>query len=203
MLVNDADFSKERIGARGNTFLIKHEGRVWAVTGMPWIEIDSVDKPTIPYRLLTTAFKSWRVYPRVTIDAAKDTFALTLDSTQAMRDDADILLLKPPGDRAGLAELTPQFELPAKDDTLYLIGCPRTEPECSQKAYRLVFQRSEAKGALLTFFLEDDVNLDGFGGAPILTKEGRVVGLLIGGGSFLKLNLIQATHIAVIKQILR
>ncbi len=198
LLANDAIFTDERLLARGCAFLIQDENQVWAVTGRPWQQGDT--SAVISNQQLRGTIQSWRLYPRGPLDIPKDTIEVRYDSSQSTAYKEDILVLKAPSRPTGFAALKPQFELPIEDDTLFLIGCPLDEPGCRQKVYPMIFQKYTAKWSILTFLLLDEVNTNGFGGAPIVNRQGEVVALLTGGGKFADLEIVRATHIKAIKQ---
>jgi hypothetical protein len=202
LLVNGATFTKEKLVARGNAFLMRYESQLWAVTAKPWIQADSGSDLPIEIRDLKGMIKSWRLYPRLAVDAPNDTFPAMYDSSQNSVYGEDILFLKAQTDPSQFAVLKPQLELPAVDDTLFLIGCPMSEPGCRQNVYPLTFQKYVPKASVLSFILQREVDLNGFGGAPIVNRRGEVVALLVGGGDFLDLQIVQATHIAAIKYVL-
>lgn len=202
LLANDASFTDEKLQARGSAFLMRYDNQLLGVTGRPMIVGDTSANPTPTIKHLRSVIQSWGMYPHGATATPQNSIPVAYDSTQRSSYKADILLLKAQSDLTEFAALKPQFELPAIDDTLFLVGCPRGEAGCKQNVYPVVFQKYIAKGSNMTFLLQNNADTYGFGGAPILNRQGEVVAMLVGGGDFLDLHIVNAIHIKAVEKVL-
>jgi hypothetical protein len=203
LLANDATFEGEPLMARGSAFMMRYQDQLFGVTGRPWIVGDTSMHPTPTIKRMRSAIKSWRMYPHGAAATPDNAMEVAYDSSQSSSYKEDIIFLKAQSDLTEFAALKPQFELPTIDDTLFLIGCSIGDPACKQNVYPVVFQKYVPKGSSLTFLMPSDANTDGFGGAPIVNRQGEVVAMLISGGDFLDLHIIDAIHIKAVQKVLQ
>jgi len=63
-----------------------------------------------------------------------------------------------------------------------IIGCPYSEKRCQQNIYKAIYLGNTESGFLVCT-TENDIDLSGFSGAPVINSKGSVVGVIYGGGS--------------------
>ena len=99
--------------------------------------------------------------------------------------DTDIILLEYKKDTTTLdfQILTPRLSKLHPGEKLELIGCEYSDLGCHQKKYNATLISYEADG-MFVIKPETDFDVSGFSGAPVLDKNGYVVGVLSGGGIF-------------------
>ncbi|HVW38486.1 MAG TPA: trypsin-like peptidase domain-containing protein, partial [Pirellulales bacterium] len=128
---------------------------------------------------LDYVLESWQMFPRT---RGSESVAIAgLLAPGFDRADRDLLFLRtyaPPG----ALPAQPLYIRAApvqRGETVYLIGCPYSQPGCSQNVYR--GQITERSGGTFTFSLNSPLELAGFSGAPVIDVKGHALGVLTAG----------------------
>lgn len=186
-------------GASG--FLIKYNNLNYAVTARHVLGEAGGVTPEVKVNALVKNLMSWEMSPRVVMNADSETVKLNANGLNYSKSNHDILLLNVAAGAFDLEVLTPNFVLPAVGETLFLIGCPNSEPQCRQNSYAVKYAEYDAAEATLVCEITSNVELSGFSGAPLVNGKGEVVGVLVSGGEAGGKNFVIATHIKEIQKI--
>ena len=199
LLTNEATFTNDRILMGASAFLIRYQDSVYAVTAKHLIGPDGGVEPAVALNSLSKELLSWSMYPRVPVHPATDTVSVSAAQLNYSASNSDALLLRTVGFHTGILPLEPDFKNPTVGDTLFLVGCPYDEADCTQNLYKVVFR--EVVDGLLVSEIFSTVELSGFSGAPVVNRNGGVVGILMGGGDMEGKSYISATPIREIKKV--
>ncbi|MGC4122471.1 MAG: trypsin-like peptidase domain-containing protein [Myxococcales bacterium] len=121
--------------------------------------------------LFDAALEVWFAFPRTREEEAVTAHALAEPAAHG-----DWLILQIEGAVPSTLEALPLAAETAKiGDTVYLPGCPYSEPTCTQNVYRGVV--TGRRNDHIRYSLDPPVDVRGFSGAPILNAEGGVVGV--------------------------
>jgi len=181
VLTNEAQFDDRTPLHGASAFLIRTaDDRIMAATAKHLLGEAGGVEPEVKISEFDEAIHEWRLYPRTMNEAfveAEKLGCAELDSHGNI--DWLVLTLKKserplPATPLRLAERRVQV-----GETVYLIGCPYSEPDCRQGVY--VGKVLDREGDRFRFDLNPPVALPGFSGAPILDKNGHVVGVMTAG----------------------
>lgn len=201
LLTNDAQFTKNRTLEGASGFLIKYNGANFAVTVRHLLGEAGGVEPEVEINDLSKSLTKWEMKPRVVAKADKETVKLSADGLDFSQSASDIVLLKVVSNDFEIETLTPNFELPAVGETLFLIGCPYSEEQCKQNSYPVKFVEFDEAENSLVCEIKSKVKMSGFSGAPLINGKGAVLGALVGGGESGGKNYVMATHIKEIQKI--
>ena len=177
VLTHQAEFQGHTPLAGASGFLIETPGdRVFAATAAHLIGSAGGVEPEIPLGKLNSRIRSWRMFPRTMNEAFVEITSLGVEGLEGPNLDWLILSLKE-------SQQLPAYPLklrrePVKvGESVYLIGCPYVEADCSQNVYRgTVTER--AHGDRFRYTLDPPVDIRGFSGAPIIDTDGYLVGVM-------------------------
>lgn len=201
LLTNAAQFKGNRTLEGASGFLIKYNNSNYAVTARHVLGEAGGVEPEVNVNALAKNLISWEMSPRVVMNADAETVKLNATGLNYSKSFHDILLLNVASGAFDLEVLTPNFNLPAAGETLYLIGCPYDETQCRQNTYAVKYVEYDAAEATLVCEMAANVEMSGFSGAPLINAKGEVVGVLVSGGESGGKNFVMATHIKEIQKI--
>ncbi|GAA4046662.1 hypothetical protein GCM10022409_35900 [Hymenobacter glaciei] len=199
LLTNDAEFTDGQRLEGASAFLVQVGQKQYAVTAKHLLGEDGGIEPQKTPSQLNKEIVAWKLFAR---QRTTDTLQIgqllnTLDS-----DSSDALVFSLKSTTTTYHALTPRYDAPAKDEEVYLIGCPYAEAGCTQNRYPVRVVETSPTAYLLTE--NESPNLSGFSGCPVVDKQGRVIGLLSSSLKYEsgeKLTLI--TPIGVVKRYLQ
>lgn len=178
VLTNDATFRGHSALRGASSFLVRNSsGRIMAATALHLLgEMGGVE-PTVPSAGLDSDLASWKMYPRT----KPDTFVTVtgLASSKNPRENMDWLLLAIPRGTASLpaSPLTLRSTPVQVGEEVFLAGVPYAEPDRAQNIYHGKVT-ARAFGDRFRFDIDPPVDIRGFSGAPVLDRNGRVVGVM-------------------------
>ncbi len=187
------------IGA--SAFLINYRNKVFAVTAKRLLGEAMGVEPEIRVDDLKKLLISWKMFPRVKINAQFDTIIIGVNNLNYDSFNYDILLLEVTNTKFNILPLNPDFNLPAKGDNLYIIGCPYNQENCKQNVYEIFYDSFEEETSRLNFIIKTKFELSGFSGAPIVNKYGKVVSILTSGWEEGKIKFVSGTFIKEIESV--
>lgn len=158
-------------------------------------------QPEIKINELGKSVVQWEMMPRVVSNPAKERIKLDAKGLDFSQLSSDIVFLKVLSNNFEIELLTPNFDLPAIGETLFLIGCPYSEIKCKQNSYPVKFIEFDKAENSLVFETNSTVDLSGFSGAPVVNAKGAVFGALVSGGAAGGKNYVIATYIKEIQKI--
>lgn len=178
VLTNKAKF-KGHSGLEGaSAFLVKtYDGRTLAATAKHLIGEAGGVEPPIPVAKLNGVIRSWRMHPRTVPDRFIEVEKIGTDGLN--QDNLDWLLLTLKGSPKEMPATALQIrQKPVQvGEKVFLIGCPYAEPKCKQNVYKgKVIERAHEDR--FAFDLDPPVDLRGFSGAPIIDRDGYLVGVM-------------------------
>ena len=177
VLTNHAEFNGHTSLEGASGFLIRaDDGRVFAATAAHLIGSAGGVEPDIPLNQLTARIRSWKMFPRTMPDDFVQITSLAVEGLDGRNLDWLVLSIRDSGQLPARA-LRLRRDRVRVGETVYLIGCPYVETECSQNVYRgKVTQR--ALGDRFRYDIDPPVDIRGFSGAPIIDEKGYVVGVM-------------------------
>lgn len=181
LLTNHATFTNERELVGASAFLIEYMDKVYAVTAKHLIGEAGGVEPEVNQTHLDEELKKWQMFPRVTVISKTDTITANAQGLNFNDNTSDALLLNTVGFKSGIQPLKPDFTEVKEGDSLFIIGCPYSEPNCRQNIYKTIFVGRTESGFLVST-TDEEVELRGFSGAPVVNSSGYVVGIIYGGG---------------------
>lgn len=151
-------------------------GEIVGATALHLLGANGGVEPEIRPAQLDGVLEAWSLFPRT---RPREAVKVTgLGPVDLPRRGVDWLLLKIDATQLPktIHVLTPRIRPAAPGETVYLVGVSYDEPAVAQKVYTgKVTQRGP--GHRFRFDITPHVDIRGFSGAPILDKEGRVVGV--------------------------
>jgi len=180
VLTNAASFRGHTPLEGASSFLLQtNDGRVLAATAKHLLGDAGAVSPEIHPVNLDYVLESWQMFPRTRGSESVEIAGLLAPGFD--RADRDVLFLR---------TYAPPSALPAqplyiraapvqRGETVYLIGCPYSQPGCSQNVYQ--GQITERSGGTFTFSLNSPLQLAGFSGAPVIDAKGHALGVLTAG----------------------
>ena len=201
LLTNSAQFTNDRTLEGASGFLIKYNGANFAVTARHLLGEAGGVEPEVKINDLDKSLIKWEMMPRVVNNADKETVKLDVKGLDFSNSVSDFVLLKVLSKDFEIEILTPNFELPAVGETLFLIGCPYSETQCKQNYYQVKYVEFDDAANSIVFEMNSPVNLSGFSGAPVVNGKGEVLGILTSSFKTGGKDYSMATHIKEIQKI--
>lgn len=178
LLMNEFQFGDENFGIGASAFLVVGANDTFACTAHHMLGPEMGISPQIPLSKANDMLDFWWLYPRaetLSSDLLKvDKIVTTEDSPK------DIMLMSLKDTAHSIQPLVPRFGRVGFSEKLFLVGCEYEDEGCHQNVF-LMKMYSYEEGMLFAEVLED-FDLTGFSGAPVLDKNGSVVGCLVSGG---------------------
>ncbi len=199
LLTHHADFKEHTSLEGASAFLIEYDHKRYAVTARHLIGSDGGVEPEIKATELSRYFDKWLLYPRVPVHEATDTVRVSRPGLDYSRLSRDILMLQIDSGAYDIQPLKVNFVMPEKGDKLYIIGCPYSEPDCHQNVYEITYTDFFIKTSQLVCTMKDKFTVRGFSGAPVVDRNGEVVGVLTSGGEYENQMIVAATSIREIQ----
>ena len=177
VLTNEASFVGHTPLEGASSFLIKTNGnQVFAATAAHLIGEAGGVEPPIPISQLSQKIRSWKMFPRTMPNDSIEADSIAVQGLDKENLDWLILSIK---DTLNL----PSYPLIIRKnpvqvgEQVYLIGCPYCEPTAKQNVY--VGKVTERLyGDRFRFDITPPVDIHGFSGAPIVDKNGHLVGVM-------------------------
>lgn len=177
VLTNRADFRGHTPLEGASGFLVKQgDGRILAATAAHLLGEAGGVEPEIPPDRLGGVIDSWRMYPRTMPETYVEINAPEVGWKGANRPDWLLFSIRR-GDLLPSLPLNPRTQPIEAGDSVYLIGCPYSEPDCMQNVYAGVVTLRERGSNIFHFTVDPSVTLSGFSGAPILDSRGYLAGM--------------------------
>lgn len=201
LLSNSAEFI-DHSGLNGaSAFLVKYQNKVYAITAKHLIGEAGGVEPEIKVNELNKYFKSWKMFPRVSIKPGTDTVVIRKSKLNYDLLKKDILFLEVDNSDYNVFPLRIQFSLPIEGDKLYIIGCPYSEKNCRQNIYEVKFDSYDPETGMLISISNHKVEMAGFSGAPLVNSNGDVVGAVTSGWNENNTFYVGATFIKEIQNV--
>lgn len=197
LLTNDAQFTKNRLMQGASAFLIQYKDSVYAVSAKHLLGDAMGIKPEVKLKNIVSELLYWNIYPRNN-QLTDDTISLNANYLDFEKLKSDILMLRI-NNNSDIHVLSVADTLPKFLEKVYLIGCPYSEDECYQNIYPLKY--IGIKNELITCSTNEEIELSGFSGCPIVNAQGEVIGVLIGGLTSGKTLMLYSTNIKEIEKI--
>jgi hypothetical protein len=177
VLTNHAEFNGHSSLHGASGFLIQTKKElVLAATAAHLVRSAGGVEPDIAVDQLTSKIKSWKMFPRTMPNDSIEITSLGVPGLDDENLDWLVLAIKQ-------VDPLPAYPLRLRQDpvrvgeTVFLIGCPYSEPDCKQNVYTGTITE-RAYGDRFRYDLDPTVDLRGFSGAPIIDKQGYVVGIM-------------------------
>lgn len=177
VLTNYAEFEGHTELDAASGFLIRTpEDEVIAATAKHLVGYNGGVEPTLPVTKLNERLRMWRMFPRTKPDDFVEITGLAAGGLDQEGLDWLLLTIEP-------TDPLPAYPLRARKqpveigETVYLIGCPYSEPDCQQNVYTGVVTGRDYDDRF-RYDLKPAVDLRGFSGAPIIDKNGHLVGVM-------------------------
>lgn len=191
VLTNAASFRLHSPLEGASSFLLQtDDGRTLAATAKHLIGDSGGVAPEIAPVLLDTVLESWQMFPRTRPSEFVAVAGLLAPGFD--RPGRDVLFLRtyaPPG-ALPAQPLRIRVAPVQRGETVYFIGCPYSQPGCSQNVYQ--GRITERGGGTFTFSLNSPLQLAGFSGAPVIDAKGHALGILT--GSYVSVQGGPASH---------
>ncbi|WP_027419081.1 trypsin-like peptidase domain-containing protein [Crocinitomix catalasitica] len=124
----------------------------------------------------------WITYPRNN-KLSNDTFKIT-ELINKEINSTDIILMEYDNiDANTIQVLKPRLTTIKKGEKLEIIGCEHSDFSCHQKEYNAVMNEYDINGVMIIKSTKT-FDASGFSGAPVIDKDGFVVGVLSGAAEF-------------------
>jgi hypothetical protein len=178
VLTNSAKF-KGHSGLQGaSSFLLKGAGeRTLAATALHLLGPNGGVVPTLPPESLDSALDSWVMFPRTKPGNFVTIYGQGLATPSDKASDWLLLDIKSPSGPLPAVPLTLRPTPVSVGEEVFLIGVPYIESDRMQNVYRgKITERADPDW--FRYRLETPVDIRGFSGAPILDKNGWVVGVI-------------------------
>lgn len=178
VLTNEAVFQGHTSLQGASCFLIQSKrGKVFLATARHLLGPAGGVEPTVRVDRLDNVLRSWRVFPRTQPEKATQVEQVALPNLDA--NDRDWLILNVAGSSGSLpAKPLRLRQRPVTEgETVFMVGCSYADSNATQNVYKGIITKRYYKD-YWRFDIHPSVELPGFSGAPILDKDGLVVGLV-------------------------
>jgi hypothetical protein len=177
VLTNHAEF-KDHTPLRGaSAFLVKtRDGRTMAATAKHLLGENGGVKPEISVAALNGVIRSWRMHPRTLPDQLVLAEKVGADGLDDENLDWLILTIKNTGKPLPATPLRLRSRSVQVGEQVWLVGCSYVEKDCKQNVY--AGRVTNRKADRFRYDIEPPVDIRGFSGAPILDRNGQVVGVM-------------------------
>ena len=176
VLTNHAEFHGHTALQGASSFLIRtDDGRVLAATAAHLIGSAGGVDPPLTTSEVPDAIRVWKMFPRTKPEASVAIRGVGLQGLDYPQFDWLVLTIDE-------APELPAYPLRIRSnpvqigETLYLIGCPYIERDCTQNVYTC--RVTERVGIRFRYDLDPPVDIRGFSGAPIVDRNGYLVGVM-------------------------
>jgi hypothetical protein len=177
VLTNHAEFNGHTPLRGASAFLVKtRDSRTLAATARHLIGENGGVQPEISLAALNGAIRSWRMYPRTLPGdsvMAENVGCSGLDDENL---DWLILTIKNTGKALPATPLMLRAQPAQIGEKVYLVGCPYVEEACKQNVYP--GKVTTRVGDRFRYDIDPPVDIRGFSGAPIIDRNGHVVGVM-------------------------
>lgn len=182
LLTHYAEFYERKTALTGaSAFLINYKNKKYAITAKHLLGEAGGVEPDVSLGELDTTIAYWALFPRVPVVEEFDTVMVDAKNINYEDFNNDILVLNVANENHKIEALNISLEIPKKGEKFYLIGCPYSQKDCKQNIYTLTFDEYVEEYSKFYFRFKSKVNFSGFSGAPIVDKDGNVIGVLTGG----------------------
>lgn len=188
LLRNSFEFTNGQNSRGASAVMVEASWGVAAVTARHLLGLAMGVEPEVMPSQFNEDLDSWQLFIPGTSQRSLEAIADVDKLKYPIKDDLgpDLLVFSlvqdaPALDRTSAQVLKVAGGKPKAGDIHYLIGCPYSETDCVQNIYpiELVGMAWE-----LTYrFAHDDISLAGFSGAPIVTSDGELIGILTSAAS--------------------
>ncbi len=178
VLTNDAEFRGHTPLQGASCFLVDtRSGVTWAATALHLIGENGGVQPEIKIQELNEKISTWRMFPRTLPDNYLEADKVAVAGLGEGGDDWLLLTIKPSDRPLPATAVKIRPEAVRVGEKVFLIGCPYAEEGCKQNVYAgTVVERGNV--AFFRYELETAVDIRGFSGAPIVDKNGHLVGVM-------------------------
>jgi len=178
VLTNVAEFRGHTPLHGASCFLLEaSSGTTWAATALHLIGENGGVEPEINVRQLDQKISTWRMFPRTVPESYVEIDKVAVGGLGQGGDDWLLLTIKASNRALPATPLKLRSRPVQVGEMVFLIGCPYEEEDCKQNVYAgTVVERGNA--AFFRYNLETPVDIRGFSGAPIVDKDGHLVGVM-------------------------
>lgn len=178
VLTNEASFQGHTSLEGASCFLIRNEkGKVFLATARHLLGAAGGVDPAIKVDQLDKLHGSWRVFPRTKPEKAMVVDRIALPNLDANDRDWLVFNLKPPLAPSPAIPLRLRQKPVAEGESVFMVGCSYADSNATQNVYKGRVTKRFYKD-YWRFDIDPPVELAGFSGAPILDKDGLVVGVV-------------------------
>jgi hypothetical protein len=178
VLTNNAQFRGHTSLEGASSFLIRcKDDRILAATAKHLIGENGGVEPEVYLNEFNSVLLSWKMYPRTLPQEDLEIESLGVDGLDLPQYDWLILKIKNSKGKLPAQPLRIRQKPVEVGEKVYLIGCPYSEPATKQNVYS---GKVTARGRSdrFRYDLDTPVEIPGFSGAPIIDKNGFVVGVM-------------------------
>lgn len=176
VLTNNASFADHTPLRGASSFLIRMpDGEIMVGTAKHLIGRAGGVNPSVPLPDLDRVLTKWEVFPRTKADQAIGAKGLAEKSSGASGHDWLLLRLADSKAKLPATPLTPRTTPARIGETVYLIGVPYSDKQSSQNVYKGVVT-ARPRQHYFTYEFTPPVEIRGFSGAPIVDKDGLLLG---------------------------
>lgn len=176
VLTNDASFADHTPLHGASSFLMRMpDGQILLGTAKHLIGRAGGVNPSVALPDLDRVLTKWEVFPRTKSDQAIGAKELAEKSSGASTHDWLLLRLTDPKAKLPATPLTPRTTPARVGETVYLIGVPYSDKQSSQNVYKGVVT-ARPREHYFTYEFTPPVAIAGFSGAPIVDKDGLLLG---------------------------
>ena len=202
VLTNEAEFRGHTPLHGASSFLLEASASTtWAATALHLIGENGGVEPEINVRQLDQKIAAWRMFPRTVPESFVEIDKVAVGGLGQGGDDWLLLTIKASSRPLPATALKLRSHPVRVGEKVFLIGCPYEEEGCKQNVYAgTVVERGNV--AFFRYDLETPVDIRGFSGAPIVDKDGHLVGVMtvwfqarMQGNEFLEAGGQDASHI--------
>jgi len=180
LLTNEYAFQGSSFGSGANSFLIDAGEDTLLCTAKHLLGQAMGIFPEIKTSDFNSKLNYWKAFPR-TDQISSDTIEGKTVANKA-QSSADILLQKCSSVKSNIQVLKPRFTTIKPNEKLEIIACELNDSTCHQKSYEVVLDEYNKGSIIVT--TKEKFSPRGMSGAPVIDKNGYVVGVLVGGSPF-------------------
>jgi S1-C subfamily serine protease len=177
VLTNDAQFNDHTALQGASAFLVRaDDGRVLAATASHLIGAAGGVEPQIAIAELDQAIRRWTMFPRTMRDREVEVGGIAADDLDAPDLDWLVLTIKNAPSSLPATPLKIRSEPAQIEEEVLLVGCPYSERRCVQNVYAgKITARQDDR---FRYDIAPPVDIHGFSGAPIVDRNGYLVGVM-------------------------
>jgi hypothetical protein len=181
ILLTNKYLLKESFGYGASSFLIKAKEDTLLCTAKHLLGDAMGIRPEIKTDSFNMNFKYWKAYPRQN-NLSNDTIKGTRLINETVNDIDIIIQDCILGANNNIVVLNPRFTKAKFGEKFEIIGCEYSDFDCYQRQFNATMNYYE--GGQIVMKSENNFDAVGFSGAPVIDSNGRVIGVLSGGGEF-------------------